>query len=141
MTKPNALFWIVAIVALIWNLMGITAFLVDTFAAEAMMEGYTEAQKEVHLAAPIWSKVAYGAATITGILGAIALVARKKWAVSLFFLSLLASIVHSGYIIFGMDGMNNFGIGNGLIFPLLIIILDLFFWWYSKFAQTRGWLR
>lgn len=140
MNKPTTLFWVIAILALLWNLMGITAFLMDTFAQEMMLEGYTQAQIDVAMAAPFWTKIAYGVATITGLLGAFMLLARKAWAVPLFLISLIASVFHSGYIIFGMDGMDTFGAFEGLILPLIIIVLDVFFWQYAKRSRAKNWI-
>lgn len=141
MNKPKTLFWVIAVVALLWNLAGISAFLMDTFAKDMMLEGYTQEQIDVASNAPLWTSVAYGIATITGLLGALMLLARKKWAVSLFLISLIASIFHSGYIIFGMDGLQTFGTFEGVVFPLIIVILDMFFWWYSRSASVKGWLK
>lgn len=140
LTKATALFWIVAIIALIWNLMGLTAFLMDTFAPELSQVGFTAEQIEMASSAPFWTKIAYGTATITGFLAAVMLIAKKKLAIVLFLISLIASIFHSGHIIVGMDGMNVFGLWMGLAFPLLIIVLDLFFWWYSKYALQKNWI-
>ncbi len=139
--KPTVLFWIVAIIALLWNIMGLSAFLMDVFAPEISQADYTAAQIEMAASAPLWYKIAYGVATITGFLGAVLLIARKKYAIPLFLVSLIASIFHSAYIIIGIDGMNNFGFLAGLIFPLIIIVLDLFFWWYSKYALSKGWIK
>ncbi|WP_186434707.1 hypothetical protein [Dokdonia sp. Hel_I_53] len=139
--KPTALFWIVAIVALLWNVMGLSAFLMDAFAPEISQASYTAEQIEMAASAPLWYKIAYGIATITGFLASLMLVARKTYAVPLFLVSLIASIVHAAYIIISIDGVNNFGLLGGLIFPLIVVLLGLFFWWFSKYSLSKGWIK
>ena len=40
--KPPKSFWVIAVLALLWNLMGLFQFFAATFMLEAMIEGYPE---------------------------------------------------------------------------------------------------
>ncbi|RMB57330.1 hypothetical protein EAX61_11320 [Dokdonia sinensis] len=141
MNKPNALFWVIAVIALLWNIMGLSAFTVDTFFSEMLQSSYTAAQITAVENAPIWSKIAYGTATITGFLAAVFLLMKKKLAVNLFLISLLASVVHGIYISIVMGAPELFGTFQGIIFPVIIIVLDLFFYLYSKKCAAKGWIK
>ena len=96
-TKPNTAFWIIAVLALLWNLMGVFNFLASNFMKEMISEAYSE--KEILLldALPSWYAIIFGIAVFTGLLGCILLLMRKKAAVSLFFISLLAVLIQMGY--------------------------------------------
>ena len=72
-SKPNALFWIIAIVfGLLWNAYGVYLFVFETFLAtpELFAEMYTPEQLELKDNLPGWYTVVYGIATIGGLLGA-----------------------------------------------------------------------
>lgn len=138
--KPTKLFWAIAIVLLIWNLMGVTSFIFDTFFTEMIASSYTEAQMEIITTTPIWSKALYGIATIGGLLAAFFLITRKLIAVRIYLISLLAVFIHTAYQITVVDTMETFGIGQGLIFPLIIAIIAVFEYWWSKYSASKKWL-
>lgn len=138
--KPTTLFWVVAVILVIWNLMGASAFIVDNFFPETLTATYSEEQVDFINSNPIWAKVFYGIATIGGLLAAILLLARKKLAVRIYLISLLAVFIHTIYQV-GMSGaMEIFGMFEGLVFPLIIVILAVFEYWFSKYSAIKGWL-
>ncbi|WP_396596748.1 hypothetical protein [Dokdonia sp. R86516] len=139
--KPSTLFWIIAIVLLLWNLMGASAFIVDTFFTDTLAGTYNEEQMNAINATPIWSKVLYGISTIGGLVAAILLITRKTSAIKVYAISLIAIIIHTVYNIGFADAMELFGVGEGLIFPLVIIVLAIFEYWWSRYSASRGWLK
>ena len=139
--KPSTLFWIIGIVLLLWNLMGASAFIVDNFFTDMIASAYNEEQMAAINATPLWSKILYGISTIGGLLAAILLLARKIGAVRIFAISLIAIIIHTVYNIGFANAMELFGVGAGLIFPLIIILLAIFEYWWSKYSASKGWLK
>ncbi|WP_035336678.1 hypothetical protein [Dokdonia sp. PRO95] len=139
--KPSTLFWIIAIVLLLWNLMGASAFIVDTFFTDTLAGTYNEEQMNAINATPIWSKVLYGISTIGGLVAAILLITRKTSALKVYAISLIAIIIHTVYNIGFADAMELFGVGEGLIFPLVIIVLAIFEYWWSRYSASKGWLK
>ena len=139
--KPSTLFWIIAIVLLLWNLMGASAFIVDTFFTDTLAGTYNEEQMNAINATPIWSKVLYGISTIGGLVAAILLITRKTSAIKVYAISLIAIIIHTVYNIGFAGAMELFGVGEGLIFPLVIIVLAIFEYWWSRYSASRGWLK
>lgn len=138
--KPSTLFWIIAIVLLLWNLMGASAFIVDTFFTDTLAGTYNEEQMNAINATPIWSKVLYGISTIGGLVAAILLITRKTSAIKVYAISLIAIIIHTVYNIGFAGAMELFGVGEGLIFPLVIIVLAIFEYWWSRYSASKGWL-
>ena len=47
-------FWVIAAVALLWNIMGCVILFSEVFAQEALMESMTEEQKEWSRSTPGW---------------------------------------------------------------------------------------
>lgn len=138
--KPNALLGIVAIIALLWNLAGLSEFIKTVFFVEMYAETYTEVQMESIRNAPIWINALFGISTITGVLASIMLLVRKKVAIRLFAISVLAVIAQTLGGILALDTIDLFGMGQGLLFPLVVIVLDIFFYWFSTYSYKKGWI-
>jgi len=131
-------FWVISIVALLWNLMGAFAFFSDLNLTPEKLTQYTEEQKALILSLPSWTKIFYGMATIGGLLGSIALLMRKSWAFPLFVISLIGVLVQQLHSWLGTDAIAVLGSGAALIFPLIILLIAAFLVWFSKSAQAKG---
>lgn len=132
-------YWVVAVIALLWNLLGCTAFLMEIFAQEAMMESWTEKQKDWAHSIPRWIYFVYAIAVTTGVAGSICLLMRKTWSVPLLAISVVAVIVQMVYTMLIAGGLQAMG-PTSLIMPVLVIGLGCALLWFSTFAKGRGWL-
>lgn len=132
-------YWAVAAIALLWNLMGCAAFMMEFFAQEAMMESWTEAQKEWAQSVPGWIYLLYGVAVTTGVAGSICLFLRKSWAIPLFGLCLAAVLIQMVYTMIISGGLQVMG-ASSAVMPLLVIILAGVFLWFSYSAKRKSWL-
>ena len=139
--KPKALFWIVAIIALLWNLMGLSEFIKTAFFVDMYSETYNEVQMDAIRTTPMWVHALFGISTITGVLASIMLLMKKKAAIRLFLISVIAVIGQTLAGILVLDTIDLFGMGQGLIFPLVIIVLDIFFYWFSTYSYKKSWIR
>lgn len=133
-------FWVIAVIALLWNLMGVFAFFSDLNLTPEKLTEYTEEQKALILSMPSWTKIFYGMATIGGLLGSIALLMRKSWAFPLFVISLIGVLVQQLHSWLATDAIAVLGSGAALIFPLIILVLAIFLVWFSKSSQAKGYL-
>ena len=95
--KPTALFWVIAIVALVWNIFGVLAYLGQAFMTEETLKMLPTAEQELYAATPSWVTAAFAIAVWFGLLGAIALLIKKRFAYPLFLLSLLGVIGQQVY--------------------------------------------
>jgi|TARA_R100000479_G_scaffold70100_3_gene33808 hypothetical protein len=138
-TKPNTAFWIIAVLALLWNVMGVIQFVVSTFMLEMVTEGVSSEEMDLYTGMPAWYTVAFGIATIAGLLACITMLMRKKITIGLFGLSLIAVLIAQGYWIFATDVMDIIG-PTAIIMPLVVIAICIFLYFYSKGAKQRGWL-
>ena len=95
--KPTLWFWVLGVLALLWNLMGVSAYLMDAYMKDDVMAAFSEAQKAIFIDQPIWLTAAYALAVFGGTLGCVGLLLRKKWAIPLFLISLIAVIARTAY--------------------------------------------
>lgn len=137
-TLPRT-FWIIGIVALIWNLLGLAAFFGDVMMSAEALASLPEEHQELYLSSPIWLKAVYGVATVGGCLACIGLLLKKKWSMSLFMISLIAIVIQMGYSIFFTNAAEVLG-SQAYIMPILVIGIGVFLWYYSKSANAKGWL-
>mgnify|MGYP003146296186 FL=1 len=139
-TKPNTAFWIIAVIALLWNLSGVYLWLYEYFLiTEEIRATLPPEQVEIMASAPSWSMYVYGLAVFCGLLASVLLLMRKKMTVGVFLLSLIAVLILQLYWMFGMDIVDKMG-PQSLIMPLIVIALAIFEYFYSKGAARNGWL-
>lgn len=137
--KPKTLFWVIAVLALLWNFMGIFQFIGPIFFPEAIFEGYSQEAIDMFKSFPSWYTVVFGIATISGLLASIMLLMRKKIAVFLFLVSMIAVFIVEGYYIFGTKATEVLG-QAAIYMPIFVIICSIFLYFYSKGAARKGWL-
>jgi len=138
-TKPTTAFWIIAVAALLCNLMGVFQFIGATFMLETMVEGLPENQADLYRGIPMWYTVVFAIAVFTGLLGCITMLARKRVTIVLFGFSLVAVLVAQFYWILGTEAMAIIG-NTAAIMPVLVIIISIFLFYYNKGAAKNGWL-
>ena len=132
-------YWVIAVLALVWNLLGCAFFGMELFAPEAMMESMTEPQRQWARSIPGWIYFIYGLAVSTGVAGSVGLLLRKGWTIPLFTICLAAVIVQMVYTMLIAGGLQAMG-PAGLIMPALVIGIAALLLWFSWFARSRGWI-
>lgn len=138
--KPNTAFWIIAVLALLWNIIGVLFWIMEHFLmTDEMKATYPPEELELINSAPSWGIYVYGIAVFGGVLASILLLIRKKLAIALFGISLLAILIMQGYWVFVMDIAEAMG-PQSLIMPLIVIAIAIFEYFYSKGATRNGWL-
>ncbi len=135
--KASVLFWIVGVIALAWNGLGVGAYLQMVMMSAQDFSALPELQQKLMERQPIWHSAAFPLAVFSGFTGAIMLLLRKRIAVRLFLLSLVAVIVQfAGYFI--LDGYVEFISTQGWMMPILILILAGGFWFYAQNSEKAG---
>ena len=133
-------FWILGILAVLWNLMGLMAFVVQMMMTEEAMATLPEAQQEIYRNIPAWVNIAFAIAVICGTLGSILLVMRKKLAIPVLALSLLGVLLQYGYMFFLSNTPAVMGAG-AMVLPALVVLISIGLIPYSTFCKGRGFLR
>lgn len=137
--KPTTTFWIFGGAALVWNLIGLVAYVSSvTMSPEALAKMTADAQ-EFYTGTPKWATAAFALAVNAGVLGSLFLLLRKSWAIPLFILSLVAIIVQNVDAFVLRDAYSLSGI-NGVILPALVFIVAVLLLVYSRGCKEKGWL-
>ena len=132
-------FWIIAIVALVWNLVGVANYIFHvTMTEEALMQMLAD-QRLLVEAIPAWATAAFAIAVFGGTLGCVLLLMKKVLASSLFVIS-LAGIVAQMYHAFVIAGAFEVHGPAGLVLPALVTAIGVLLIWYSKHATAQGWI-
>ncbi|GJL92392.1 hypothetical protein [Hyphococcus sp.] len=139
-TKLPVWFWVIAAIALLWNLIGVYAYWADVTMSEEAIAKMSAVEQELYNARPSWLTGAYAIAVFAGVLGSVALVLRRNYAMPLFGLSLAAIIIQMGYVLFGMNAIALLGASTA-IFPAVITIIGVFLLWFSMQSKSKGWLQ
>ena len=137
-TAPRWLLW-VSIILLLWNLMGVGAFVTQWMMSADQLATLPPEQQEMWASMPRWAWAAYGIAVFGGTAGAVGLLMRKKWAVPLFLLSLIAVLVQFSYPFILAGGLGTLG-AAALIFPAFIILVGILQWRFAVAGRNNNWL-
>lgn len=136
--RPTS-FWVIAIAALAWNLLGLAMFYLQVNMSPEQLAAMPAEQRQVYEGTPGWLNIAFGIAVVSGALGAIGLLMKKKWAVALFLISLIAVVVQMVGAYVATPAWAVYG-ATGLIMPVIVLVIALLLWRYSGKAAARGWL-
>lgn len=138
--KPPIWFWIITVVALIWNAMGVMQYLGQAYSTESFRSQYTPEQLEIISNTASWAVAAFAVAVFAGLLGSVFLLLRRRLAYVLFLISLIGIIVQLYHNLFVVDSVDIYG-PAAAIMAGMILVLGLFLLWFSKFSTKKGWIR
>lgn len=138
--RAPASFIVIAVILLIWNLMGITAFITQYSADLTELAKSDPDTAHAFAQMPGWAWAVYAVAVGAGTLGAIALLLRRRPAVALFLLSLVAVIVQFGHSFLATDLLAVKGFGAAA-FPAVIVLIGIGQWLYARNQAAKGLLR
>ena len=138
-TKPNTLFWVIGILGLIWNAMGVAQYINQAYQTERFKLMHSEEQLEIIFHLPAWVTAAFAIAVFSSVLACILLLLRKKLAIFFFLIGLVAVFIQTSYNIFMNPGRDLYGV---LEYAMLILIplFSLFLYWYTKKCADDGML-
>jgi hypothetical protein len=126
-------FWIISIVTLIFNVMGVINYFVQMNADS--LASFPEQYRPIIEGRPAWATAAFAIAVFGGSLGCLLLLLRRSGAFYVLFASFLGVIVSMMHI-FGVAGFSSFEIWIGVLMQLVVTV---FLIWYSKLSESKGW--
>ncbi len=131
--KVHWSFWLIGILALIFNIMGCINFF-SQMSADSVST-LPEQYRAIVEARPAWATAAFSVAVFGGALAVLLLLFRKSAAFYVFIASLIGAVAAQIPIF----GIADFPV-EALIGGLIQIILTVFLIWYSKLAERKGWI-
>lgn len=138
--RPAGWFTAVAVVLVLWGLLGCASFYAHVVYGPDMDPNATDWDRAFFAALPAWLNWVYVVAVGAGLLGSIALLLRSRLARPLYLVSLIAVIVQFGYIFLATDLIAHKGVVVATGFPIFIAVVAVFQIWFAGLAQRRGWL-
>lgn len=137
--KPPIWFWIVTIITLLWNLMGVMAYIMHVTMSPEAMQALPEAERNLYETTPAWATFAFAIAVWGGALGCLLLILRKALSIPVLLVSLVGILVQLYHAFFISNSIEVFGPG-GMIMPIMIVLIALFLVWFARNARTKNWI-
>jgi hypothetical protein len=144
--RTPAHLWIVGILSLLWSCFGAYDYTmshmrdvkyiassmpgVDPNVALAWMDAF-----------PMYAKIGWGLGVWGGLLGAILLLMRSRYAVWAFAVSMIGIVLSIGYQIAAAPPLPGGDAGAAKVIPYVVIAIGLFLLWYSWSMEKKGVLR
>ena len=132
-------FYIISGAALVWNLLGVMAYVMQVTMTQEAMTALPEAERMLLENAPVWATSAFAIAVNGGALGCLLLLLRQTWAFPVLVASLVGVLLQMYHSFFIADSIEVYGPG-GMIMPAMILVIAVFLVWYSKDAKEKGWI-
>ena len=137
-SKPNIIFWVITVIALLWNAMGVYNYLIQAFKAEAFTQSLNEVQLAFMESMPSWNTALFAIAVFSGFIGTVLLLMKKKIAIPLFLISFITATIMQLYWLFGTDAIEVFSESMPYLMPIIVIVFCAFILWYAKNQKTKG---
>ena len=139
MTAGRAPAWyrIVAVLAILWNLMGLYVFLVSVGAVPS--PPMDPAEQAIADTMPAWTTAAFAIGVFSGLLGSLGLLLLKGWSRMLLLLSLVALAVLEGWWMFLSGAPEALG-PSTYTMPIMVVVIALLLWWLANMGAKKGWL-
>jgi hypothetical protein len=126
-------FWAIAVVGLLFNLMGCVNFLSQM--SPEMVASMPEAYRAIVETRPAWATGAFALAVFGGAIGAILLLLKKSVAYYVFIASLVG-VVGAQLPFFGMKDFPSEAMAGWVS----QVVVGAFLLRYTKFADRKGWV-
>ncbi|RFF27613.1 MULTISPECIES: hypothetical protein [unclassified Wenzhouxiangella] len=137
---PPVHFWIIAVIAVLWNAVGAFDFIATQMRLESYMSAFTEEQLAYFYGIPAWAVATWGIAIVSALLGSVAMLLRLRRAYELFIISFIAMLMTSFQNFVLSNGAEIMG-AAGLIFSGVIVAIGIFLIFYNRAMLQRGVLR
>ena len=148
LARPPIHLWIVGGLATLWNIIGPTDYLMTRMRNDAWIEmGMPGVDPQIVYGyidnMPIWSHIGWGLGVWGGLLGSILLLARSRYAVPTYLVSLLGVAMSLGWqLVAGPDMPAEMTKGvMSQIMPYLIIVIAVALFLYARAMRMKGVLR
>lgn len=128
-----------AALGILWNLFGLYQFATSLGASadSLMAQGMRAAQAQLYLGLPAWMNLVFGIGVIGGLLGSLALAARRRAAVAMFAVSLAGyTVLFAGDAYFGLFA----AIPGQFAILSVVLLIAVALSAIARHARRTGWL-
>jgi hypothetical protein len=138
-TRAPKWFLPVAVLALLWNLIGCAAFVQQALMSPEAMSALAPAEQALLRSQPMWATIAYAVAVFGGAVGSLALLLRRRFALMLLTASLVGVLVQMFHVFILSRAVDVHG-ASALTLPAMVIVIAFALVWLARKAVRRGWL-
>jgi hypothetical protein len=145
-TRAPVKLWIIGVLALLWSAFGCYDYLMTRmrntdYLAEMMPNVDPNAMLAWVDSFPIWAQFGWGLGVWAGLVGALLLLMRNRWAALAMGLSLVGAVLGLGYQIVAAPPMPGAPGGMMEIMPYVIIAIAVALFLYARAMRQKGVLR
>lgn len=134
--KPPTWYLPVASVALIWNLMGVAAYLGQMTMDLSVLP---DAERMFYESIPPWATAAFAIAVFAGAAGSVGLILKKRWAMLVLVVSLIGIVVQVAHSLLLGNAVEVFG-ASALILPMITLAIGLALIGLAMLSKDRTWI-
>ncbi len=134
---PNRLFWLIAILALVWNGMSALNFITQVTGSEGLPEKYANFVDS----RPVWATAGFGVSAAASVLGSIGLLLRRRWAYQTFLVAFLGMLVTLLFAAPVQVVSGKFSVAELILSVVMPLAISIFLVWYSGRSREAGALR
>jgi hypothetical protein len=138
-TNPPKMFYWVSGAALVWNLLGVMAYVGQVTMSPEVLDSLPEAQRALYESTPSWATSAFAIAVNAGAIGCLLLVLRKALALPVLLLSLTGVLVQMFHNFFLSDAVEVMG-AAAVVGPVFVIVIGIYLVWFANDAKQKGWI-
>ncbi|HEY5776432.1 MAG TPA: hypothetical protein VIS57_10120 [Xanthomonadales bacterium] len=136
--KTPKWFMIVASVLLVWNLLGVMAYIMQVTMTPEALAALPDAQRQLYESTPDWATAAFAIAVNCGALGCVLLLLKKNLAGLFLQLSLAGVLVQMYHAFFMSKSFEVFGPG-GLVMPVMVVVIAICLVVLAARARANRW--
>ena len=144
--RTPASLWIVGLLATVWNGFGAYDYLMTRMRDMDYLTAQLPATDANAMLAyidsfPVWAQIGWGMGVWFGLLGSLLLLARSRWAVTSFLLSLVGMALSFGYQFTHPSDLAATHEGAMAFMPYVIVVVGIVLLLYARSAAKKGQLR
>jgi hypothetical protein len=130
--------WVVGAIALLWNCIGAFDYVMTQTRNAAYMSAFTPEQLAFFHGLPAWVVAAWAIAVWGGVLGAVLLLLRRRQAVPVFLVSLIALVITTIHNYVLSNGMEVFTDAAPKALTAVIFAAAVGLYFYARAQHKRG---
>ncbi|MEJ6009487.1 hypothetical protein [Novosphingobium aquae] len=132
-TKAPTIYWVVAVLGLLWNCIGAYLYIQTRLNPDVMLASAPQEIRDYVTNMPLWANIGYGLGVWGSLAGSVLMLLRSRHAPNAFLVSLVGALVsYLGQFLAGVLGPAE---------PAMILAGILLLWWYSRRAAAQGILK
>jgi hypothetical protein len=136
-TKTPLHFWIVGILALLWNLLGAMDYVMTETKNQAYLSQFSPEQLDFFYNLPAWFVAFWAIAVWGAVLGSVLLLMRRRLTVTVWVVSFISMVVTMIYN-YGFAGAADIVGGMGTVFSVVIFVVALALILYARRMVRKG---